>query len=438
MTLITIISHNLPGGAQNKALLRGVGAFASAELSVRVVRLLAIIVMARSLTPDILGSAALALTLFEVMRVLANIGVGQQIIAAHDDLLAATCNTAHRIFWRWCTALTGIQLLLAGIVAAVTGNMATAGMIAMLSLVYLTMPSGLVQCYLLMRGGRAATTAAIGASQTISDHILTACLVIIWPSPWSIILPKLLTTPIWLLSMRRAMPWCPTRCATIIPARALLGQALAILISEIVVAARTQADKLIVAAFLGVQALGVYFFAFNAGIGLLTSIITAYSTLTFPMICGGADALERRKIAKKLMLAAALTVLPLVLLQLLLAPIYVPLIFGDRWHGAIALVTTLCLAGLPMMLMSLVSNYLRSQGAAHIDAMASFLASAFALAGLSIGAIFGGLQLAASLWVSGLCIVALPYAFFAFGERRTHIFSRKNGDQPTHIFSRIK
>ena len=127
----------------------------------------------------------------------------------------------------------------------------TGGMVAILSLVYLTMPGGLVQCYLLMRCGRAATTARIGASQTISDHILTACLVLAWPSPWSIMLPKLLTAPVWLLSMRQAMPWRPTQVRNHIPARALLGQAFAILASEIMVAVRTQADKLIVAALSG-------------------------------------------------------------------------------------------------------------------------------------------------------------------------------------------
>jgi lipopolysaccharide exporter len=418
MTLLTTFSNKLPGGAPSKALLRGIAAFASAEFAVRLVRLVAVIVMAQRLSPEILGAAALALTIFELMRVLANIGVGQQIIAAPDALLEATCNTAHKIFWSWCVCLTAVQLLVAAIVVIAFGDPATGGMVAILSFVYLTMPGGLVQCYLLMRGGRAATTARIGASQTISDHILTACLVLAWPNPWSIVLPKLLTAPIWLLSMRHAMPWRPTKCAIVIPARALLGQAFAILASEIMVAVRTQADKLIVAALLGVQALGTYFFAFNAGIGLLSSIITAFGTLSFPMICGAQDPAERERFVRMLLTVAGLAVVPLVLLQVFLAPVYVPLVFGARWVDAISLVSTLCLAGIPITLTTLVSNYMRAQGTAHIDAVASFLTSALALGGLALGAAFGGLQWAASLWVSGLCAVAIPYAFYAFGNHR--------------------
>lgn len=422
MTLLSTFSARLPSDTLMPTLLCGVGAFASAELAVRLVRLLAIIVMAQRLSPEILGAAALALTIFELTRVLANIGVGQQIIAAPDALLEATCNAAHRIFWRWCICLTLLQALVAAAVAITLGDTTTACMLAVLSLIYFSMPGGLVQCYLLMRAGKSPTTARIGASQTIADHILTACLVVAWANPWSIVLPKLLTAPIWLLSMRRAMPWRPTAIAAVIPARALLGQAFAILASEIMVAVRTQADKLIVAALLGVEALGVYFFAFNAGIGLLTAIINAFGMMTFPMICSATDPAERRRLVRTLLFAAMLIVLPIVLLQVALAPFYVPLVFGTRWSSAISLVAILCLAGIPMTLNILSANYLRAKGAAHIDAIAALMTSAIALAGLTIGAIFGGLQLAATMWAGGLCAVAIPYAFYALADRQERPF----------------
>ncbi len=428
MTLLASLSNTLPGGAPTQKLVRGIAAFASAELAVRLVRLVAVIIMAQRLSPAILGAAALALTIFELMRVLANIGVGQQIIAAPQELLEATCITAHRIFWRWCICLTVLQILLAVIVATVFADGATGGMLAILSLVYLLMPGGLVQCYLLMRGGRATTTARIGAFQTISDHILTACLVLAWPSPWSIVLPKLLTAPVWLLSMRRAKPWRPTHITNQIPARALLGQAFAILASEIMVAVRTQADKLIIAALLGVQALGTYFFAFNAGIGLLSSIITAFGTLTFPMICGVTNSKDRARLIHTLLMAATVMVVPLVMLQVLLAPFYVPLVFGARWVDASSLVATLCLAGIPMVLNILASNSMRAEGAAHIDAGAAFLTSAVSLVGLALGAAFGGMQWAASLWVAGLCAVSIPYSIYVFRYRRPAAH-RQNGKE---------
>ena len=54
MTLIATFSDKLPGGAPTKALIRGIAAFASAEFAVRLVRLLAVIVMAQRLSPQII------------------------------------------------------------------------------------------------------------------------------------------------------------------------------------------------------------------------------------------------------------------------------------------------------------------------------------------------------------------------------------------------
>ena len=51
---------------------------------------------------------------------------------------------------------------------------------------------------------------------------------------------------------------------------------------EVVKALRLQADKLVVGALLGAEALGVYFFAFNAGLGLANSFAAAFSIVLLP------------------------------------------------------------------------------------------------------------------------------------------------------------
>ena len=90
------------------AMIKGLAAFGAAELAVRLVRLLAVIIIARQLAPEIVGVAALTLTAFELIRVLANIGVGQQIIASDaDQLLTAALLT---IWPRPCSAVLSKSL----------------------------------------------------------------------------------------------------------------------------------------------------------------------------------------------------------------------------------------------------------------------------------------------------------------------------------------
>ena len=194
-------------------LLRGFGAFGSAELANRGVRLITTIIIARQLAPDIVGEAALALTLFELIRVLNSIGVGQRIIAAKEEDLEAVCNMAQRLFWIWSGVLVALQLGVAAVLYGVFDQTGPAAKLAALSLVYLLMPAGLVHCFLAMRDGLNARLARTAASQAISDHLLTAVLLLIWPNSWSIVLPKLLTAPIWLVMTRRNRPWQANRQA---------------------------------------------------------------------------------------------------------------------------------------------------------------------------------------------------------------------------------
>lgn len=393
------------------ALLSGLAAYGSAEIAVRLVRLVTVVVIARQLAPDIVGVAALTLTAFELMRVLANIGVGQKIIAADADRLAATCNTAHHIFWVWCSVIAALQLAAALVMATLFAQPLAGAMLAVLSGVYLLMPGGLVQCYLLMREGRAGTTARTTATQTITDHLLTAGLLVAWQSPWSVVLPKLLTAPIWLLLTRRARPWRPDPAAGRVPVRELIGFGLSVLATELLTATRNQLDKIIISATLGVTALGTWFFAFNAGIGIVSSLITAFGTVMFPGLCSVPTGRARSQRLRTAILLGSLIFLPVIAAQSLLAPYYVPIIFGAHWAHAAPLISILCLAGVPMLIATITTAWLRAEGRANIDAMAGIVITASALGALALGVANGHLEQGAAFWVAGLAASILPFAF---------------------------
>ena len=408
--MLTNMLERLP--INSRALLSGLFAYGLAELSVRLVRLVTIIVIARQLAPEIVGQAALTLTLFEIIRVFANIGVGQQIIAASEAQLSAICNTAQRLFWIWCSGVACVQLFVALILAVAFDQIAAASMLALLSLVYAFMPGGLVQCFLLMREGHAAVTARTSAIQTMTDHILTAVLLVAWPSPWSVVLPKVLTAPIWLLLTRRARPWAANPDAGEVPFRQLLSFGLSVLVTDMVIALRNQADKLIVSAMFGVTALGTYFFAFNAGIGIVSSLISAFGTVLYPALCATSAGHPRaQRMAQALVLGSCLF-FPVIVGQAIGAAFYVPVIFGDHWAHAAPLVAILSLAGIPMLSSSATTAWQRAQGKPHQDASAQLLLGVAALAGLIFGASSGSLDAAALGWVIGQFAIAIPVAIW--------------------------
>lgn len=392
-----------------RPIMRGLLAYGAAEAGTRVLRIAAIIVIARQVPAAQIGLAALALALFEIVRVLANSGIGQRIIAATDAELPAICNAAHRLFAWWCAGVTLVQLLVAAITWQAFGQGEVAAMLAVLSGVYAFMPPGLVRVFLLMRDGRLATTARISASQTGADHVLSLLIALVWPSAWALVLPKLLTAPLWLVLVRRARHWTPAPGIAPAPARQFLSFGTGVLGSEIVAVARLQLDKLIIGAWLGTEALGYYYFAFNAGLGIATSFISALGIVLFPHLCAADGEAEMRRRAIQAGALALALFTPVIAAQVLFADIYVPILFGAQWAPVAPLVAILCLGAIPAIFGTLVTAWLRASGNPQVDALFAFATTAGALLALAAGCALN-LHSAAWAYVAALWAIQVPLA----------------------------
>ncbi len=388
-------------------LARGLAAYGGAEIANRIARIAAVVVIARQIDAVTLGTAALSLALFELVRVLANAGIGQRIIAAQSAELDAICNRAATLFWLWCGTVAVVQLSVALILWRLFDLPEPAAMLAVLSLVYVLMPPGLVSVFLLMREGQMAVTARNSTVQTITDHVLTMTLAVVWPSAWAIVLPKLMTAPLWTILTRRARPWRRVAGVAPAPVAEFTCYGAGILLGEFGNAARVQLGNLIVGATLGVKALGTFYFAFNAGLGITASFVSAFTIVLFPQLCAASQGHERERRLRRGMAFGLAVIAPVVLVQVLLAPVYVPLLFGLHWAPAAPLVSLLGLAAFPLVAGAALTAWLRAEGRTSLDATISLCACIAALSGLAIG-LPHGLTGGAVGYVLGLAMVLLP------------------------------
>ncbi|WP_379922457.1 oligosaccharide flippase family protein [Erythrobacter sp. R86502] len=398
------------------AFARGMIAYGSAEGITRIVRLAAILVVARQISPEMLGTAALSLSLFELVRVLANVGIGQRIIQANQAELIAICNTASRLFWIVCLGVAVSQLGVAALALLAFGMSDVAAMLAALSAVYLFMPAGLVQIFLAMREQRMGATASVTAIQNIADCILTVVLAVLWPSAWAIVLPKLLTAPLWLLLARGTHAWTPNPLGGFAPISVFASFGPAILCSELLIAARLHGDKLIIGAMLGTEALGLYFLAFNAGLGITQSLVTACNLVLFPHLAKTHGEELETEFRRAFIIGLAALV-PLVVAQALLASIYVPIIFGENWIAAAPYLSMLACAAVPLFVGALLSARFRAVGKPYAETALMAVATSAALIGLTVGA-QSSLMLACLGFAGGLALVLLPAAAIQFNALR--------------------
>jgi lipopolysaccharide exporter len=138
-------------------LWTNIGWQALGEVCARIARLVATVLLARALTPVDFGTAAAAITAFEIVRVLLNTGIGQAIARATEDQLEATCATAHRVAWWSCIGVALLQIAVGWGLYLYTGQFELFTMVAALAGVYLIMAPGIVHVNLLVRASRIKT-----------------------------------------------------------------------------------------------------------------------------------------------------------------------------------------------------------------------------------------------------------------------------------------
>lgn len=372
---------------ERDTLLKNVGWLASGEMLSRVTRLFAAVALARMLTPIEFGTAAIAITVFELVRVFNQNGVGAAVIAAKDDALPDLMRTAHLTAWATCLVLASLQCLVGYIVARSTGSAEIGWMIASLAAVYLIMPPGIPHGWMLQRRQNMRRLATVNASQTSIDNLLTAALALAGFGAWAIVLPKLLTAPIWLAGVMWGRPWRPDRSAGFASPRRLFAFAAPVLGSEILNATRLHVDKLIIGAVCGLELLGVYYFAFNAGLGLSSALSTAFNGALYPNLCEAArrtgSAIGAFNTGLK---SAGVLLTALFLIQAALVPIYVPIVFGAEWAFAVPLIAILCLSGPAKLLTDGCALLLRASGRPRLELVAVSATTFTCLGALMIGA----------------------------------------------------
>lgn len=411
-------ANRLAANADARQLWRFIGLYGASEMAQRVTRIVTTILLARMLLPDAFGVAAIAITTFELVRVVANCGIGQAVIRASDADVASAAEAAWRLLWPLMSILMIVQVAIGYVLALVSGRDELVWMLFVLGGVYLMMPFGLIQTYLTQRANRHGAVASIATVQALTDNILTAVFALFDLGAWAIILPKVITTPIWVFGMRYCHHWERDASVTPLPTREMLSFALPVIGSELVATARLQLDKVIVGAVLGIEALGVYYFVFNAGLGLSLSITGALAASVYPYLAEAAR--QPRELKRRFETSLGRTAWPvcmIIAVQAALTTLYVPIMFGERWAHVAVLVQLLCLSALAKPLADVSGQMLRAAGLQTFDFAAStgtmlLCLGAFALA-LPMGLTKGIMVLAATTVALQLLYAAVAYKMLA-------------------------
>jgi O-antigen/teichoic acid export membrane protein len=333
----------------SNGFIQNLGWLSAAELVNRVLRLGVVIVLARVLSAYDYGLVAVVLTTSEFAGVfMLKQGIGSKLIQAEEQDIAVLRETAYWMNWILCIGLCLLQCSLAFPIGWFYGDTRVVLPICAMASTYLLMPLFSVQLSLIQRENRLDVIAHCQFIQAIAGNLLTVTFALIGLGMWAIVLPMILMIPVWMGFGLMNHLWRPKRRWTLERWQEISGFAMDILGIELLGKLRANLDYLLVGRFLGLEVLGLYYFAFNAGLGFSLNLINALNGSLFPHLCEVRQDIEQlssryfhglKTIAK--------FIIPFVLLQTIFAPVYIPVVYGHQWIPAVPILMLICASAIP-------------------------------------------------------------------------------------------
>ncbi|WP_299009814.1 oligosaccharide flippase family protein [uncultured Shewanella sp.] len=398
----------------------------SAQVIGRFVRLISSIIIARLLTPENFGEIAIILTSFELISTPIRRLTTAPLVKMSESDFIQSLSHANKINWVASVIAFAIMSFLSFPLAYYYQESAIIFPMILMASSYLLLPFGMRHVALNLRQNRMRIVGRAILWQTIADGVLTATLALAGLGIWAIIIPKVLITFIWLGIHRYQNPLplytsSQTQPLGIKPQaekhpaytlKSILTFGVSVSLSDITLALRQNIDYLLVGYFLGVEALGIYFFAFNASLGISLGLIQSYGTALYSHLCQPSQESLEQKFRHSLKFIMLLT-LPIITLQTALSPWYLPLLYGEKWitAGALPIFVLLCLSGLVRPLGEAASQYLLSTNQIKLNLQANITLTVLLILSISVSSIWGLQGIALG---SLLCYALTMPSFTAF------------------------
>ncbi|MCG9730984.1 oligosaccharide flippase family protein [Shewanella sp. Isolate13] len=405
----------------NGALAKGLFWLGSAQVLGRVVRLGSSIIIARLLTPEVFGQVAIILTCFELICTPTRRISSAALIKMDDNQLKRSLSAANRVNWLAAIIAFVAMSLLSWPLAIYYDDLQLILPMILMATSYLLLPFGMLYAAINLRLNRMRVVGRAVLWQTVFDAILTGSFALLGLGIWAIILPKIIVVFIWIGVHRyhNPLPELLVGCVSeprwqLLPARSrtILKFGLQVGLGDLAIALRQNIDYILVGYFLGIEALGVYFFAFNASLGISLGLVQSYGTALYSYLCQTGKETDpkqltlEQKYLQSLKFIMLLT-LPIISLQALLAPLYVPWVYGQKWldAGALPIFILLCLSGLVRPLGEAASQYLISSGRGQLNLLYNSAFTAILAITIALSSLWGLQAVALGILLAHLLVM---------------------------------
>lgn len=322
--------------AYSGVLWSGIGQFGSYAL-----RYLIFLVLAWVLIPDAIGLESLTTVLIVLAQEIGSLGLGAAIIQ-REEHTALDLDTA---FWASLIVslmVTGIVNVLAGDIAGLLGDVRTAPLIQVLSIIFPIRALLIVPQSLLMKQLAFKKLSTVQFVEQIVYGLVALPLAFMGAGVWSLVVGRIVMVGIRTVLMWIYVSWTPSFSFDLSNFWNLIKFGYYSLASNILTRGLVRVDYFLVGKLLGTESLGYYTLASQLAIIPGQRIVGAVERVAFPTLSLLQDELTRLKQGFFEALEHLFAILvPLNVFLVILSPLLIPLLYGSKWMPAVPLLQIL-------------------------------------------------------------------------------------------------
>lgn len=368
------------------------------------------VILAHLLLPSQFGLAAMALAFTGLTTVFTDLALGAALVQRPQ----ITERDRSTVFWTTigCGAtISGIGVAVSPFVADFFGRPAVAPLVAATSMSALLYSAAVTQISLLTRKLDFRSLELREISSTLVGGAGAVALAFAGAGAWAIVGQNLIVGGVSMILVWRLSSWRPRLVYSGESLRTLGSFGVKTFFSRLLSYANVNGDNLLIGRYLGSAPLGVYAIAYNVMFLPVSRISDPVQQVMFPAFARLQDDHEKlgRTWIRGARLLATLNV-SIFLGLAVVAPDFVPVVLGTRWHAAVPVLQLLSLAGATQTLQTL--NWSVLQAVNRSGRLLRFMVFATAL---TVGAFVAGLQWGvvgvAGLFAASRVIVTVVFAW---------------------------
>lgn len=366
-------------------------------------------VLARLLSPSDFGLMGMIMVVIGFARLFADMGISNAIIYRQD----ATSEELSSLYW--LNILVGIVIFFVvcggcPLITAFYHEPRLSNLIYLSSLIFLITPFGQQFQILLQKELKFDQLAKIEIISSFANSVVAITLAILGMGVFSLIWGQLAGTSlrVLLLSWWGWKNWRPRVHFSTQDLRRYISFGLYQMGEKAVNYFNSNLDYLLIGSLLGAKALGYYTLAYNLILRPSSTINPIITRVAFPVFSKMQNDTEKLKrgYLKVLQLLSAIN-FPLMAGLAVVAPIAVPIVFGEQWLPSIILIQILTLVGLLRSTGNPVGSLLLSKGRADLGFKWNLALMITQIPGLYLGVKLGGTVGVAIAFAILMCIYSV-------------------------------